>query len=219
MNGTEKASSRVNPDTTVRPDAVTWVCRFVVLLASALTAWLFLAPVPASAVPLLWTLDNASFAGGGTVSGSFVYDAQTGDYSDVLVTAEGPVSGDLTFDLAGGGSANGVGLLRNVDAPDFSGAITLRLQFVAPLTDAGGIIGLQLNSFMAGLAGCGNADCTLLIAGGGDSAFGSGTVISEAVVQVSEPGTLALFGAPLLSLLWLRRRKSQKSGKHIFKFL
>lgn len=198
--------SPFGPGDIANPDAVTWVCRLAALLAPALALWLFLAPAPAAAVPLLWSLDNVSFAGGGTASGSFVFDAETNSYSDVLVTAEGPVSGDLTFDLAGSGSANGVGLLRSDDAPDFSGAVTLRLQFLAPLTGAGGIIGLQLNSFMAGLAGCGNADCTLLFSGGGGE-FASGSVISEAVVQVSEPGTLALFAAPLFALLYRRRRK------------
>ncbi len=209
MNGNTNTPTSNEVHRIARPDSVTWVCRLVILLASTLSAWVLFAPVPASAVPLLWTLDNVSFVGGGSASGSFIFDAQTGNYSDALVTTEGPVSGDLIFDLVGSGSADGVSLFRNADAPDFSGSPTLRLLFVAPLTDAGGIIDLELNNFVAGLAGCVDADCTFITAGG-DGEFASGTVFSQSIAQVPEPGSLALFGAPLLSLFWLRRRKTQQ---------
>lgn len=47
-----------------------------------------------SAAPLTWTLDNVVFDDGGTVTGSFVYDADTNTYSGIsLQTAGGPITG------------------------------------------------------------------------------------------------------------------------------
>ena len=39
------------------------------------------------AVPVTWTLMDVNFVGGGALSGSFVFDADTGSYSDFNITA------------------------------------------------------------------------------------------------------------------------------------
>lgn len=169
--------------------------------------WILTSAAPASAVPLLWNLDNVTFVGGGSASGSFIYDADSNSYSSVSVTTSGGGTSNADFDFAFGGNALEVGLLRSSDAPDFSGSPLLRLEFIAPLTDAGGIIGLVLNDFSSGAAGCVHPDCigsTSVAAGH----FESGSVVAAGVAPVPEPGTLALFAGPLLSLFWLRRRES-----------
>jgi hypothetical protein len=49
----------------------------------------------ASAAPLLWTLEGVTFAGGGTASGSFDFNADTNVYSnvDITTTTGGSVTG------------------------------------------------------------------------------------------------------------------------------
>ncbi|WP_282605550.1 hypothetical protein [Pelagibius sp. Alg239-R121] len=185
----------------IRSDIITWISR----IAAVSALWLSLAPAPASAVPLLWTLDNVTFNGGGTATGSFLFDADTASYSNISVTTAGGGSLDAGFDILGGGSAAGANFLNSADGPDFSDSPTLRLVFLDLLTNAGGVVGLQLNDFSSGAAGCFNADCTILLSGIANQ-FASGSVIGEAVAQVSEPGTLMLFAVPLLAFALARRR-------------
>ena len=45
-----------------------------------------LATVNAHAIPGVWTLDNVVFDDGGIATGSFVYDADLSNYSDVDIT-------------------------------------------------------------------------------------------------------------------------------------
>ena len=40
----------------------------------------------AQATPMTWTLNNVKFNDGSTANGSFVFDASTGTYMDVLIT-------------------------------------------------------------------------------------------------------------------------------------
>ena len=63
--------------------------RMVLLLgALALTTALVTAPA-AIAAPLTWTLNNAVFNDGGTVTGSFVWDAATYSFGDYSFTVSG----------------------------------------------------------------------------------------------------------------------------------
>ncbi|TQV76353.1 PEP-CTERM sorting domain-containing protein [Denitrobaculum tricleocarpae] len=188
----------------VQSQLIAWICGIAGLFAF----WLVLAPAPASAVPLLWTLNDVTFNNGGTASGSFRFDADTASYSDVAVTTSG-AGIDASFDLAAGGNAEFLSLLNAADGPDFAGAPTLRLAFLDLLTNLGGEVGLELNSFSSAIAGCGNADCSLLI-GGVDFQLASGSVISEAVTQVSEPGTLSMLVLGLGVLGFKRRREASR---------
>ena len=54
--------------------------------------------IAASATPLVWTLSGVTFDDGGTASGSFVYDADTSQFSAVeLTTTTGSVLPGATF--------------------------------------------------------------------------------------------------------------------------
>ena len=185
----------------VQSQLIAWICGIVGLFAF----WLALAPAPASAVPLLWTLNDVTFNNGGTASGSFRFDADTATYSDVAVTTSG--SGiDASFDLAAGGDAGFLSLLNASDGPDFTGAPTLRLAFLDLLTNLGGEVGLELNSFSSAIASCGNAGCSILV-GGVDFQLASGSVIGQGFPQVSEPGTLAILALGL-AVLGVKRRRN-----------
>jgi hypothetical protein len=98
----------------------------------------------AFAGPITWTFTNATFAGGGTVTGSFVYDATGSSYSSLNVTAS-----------AGGGFAlTSFGLLNPSLVTDathrflvpttgnLTGVPNLELSFVSALTNGGGTVNL-----------------------------------------------------------------------------
>ncbi len=189
----------------IRSGAAAWARRLVCVFA----LWMAFASGPALAVPLLWTLNDVTFNGGGTASGSFRFDADTASYSDVSVTTAGGGSLDASFDFAAEGDADFLNLLNEGDGPDFNGAPTLRLRFLDLLTDAGGEVGLQLNSFFTGAAGCGNADCSIVLSSL-QGQFVSGSVIREAVAQVPEPGSLVMLMLGL-GLLGLKRRNEARN--------
>ncbi len=179
------------------------ICSFLGIFA----LWIAVTSAPASAVPLLWTLNDVTFNAGGTASGSFRFDADTASYSDIAVTTSGTGDSDTSFDLVAGTGLGYLQLLDSSAGPDYSGAVTLSLSFLAELTNAGGEVGLELNSFSAGLAGCANPDCFILTAVAGDQ-FASGSVISEVITQVPEPATLATLGLGLGLLAFTRRKKA-----------
>lgn len=121
----------------------------------------------ASAAPLTWTLDNVVFDDGGTVTGSFIYDADTNTYSGIsLQTAGGPITGASGYQLTwlGGSTQPSFPYSRSAfgfTAADFSAMVArdvydefgmyqfthhqypqLKLRFVSGLTNAGGTVAL-----------------------------------------------------------------------------
>src|SRR5690242_17875432 len=89
----------------------------------------------AVAGPILWTIDgdcadcHAAFAGGGTLSGSFVFDADTGMYSSVsLVTTSGTdvVAADYIFSQGTLSSSKTLFAVTS-NAADLSGTTTVDL--------------------------------------------------------------------------------------------
>ena len=119
----------------------------------------------AQAVPLTWDLNNVVFGDGTTVTGSFVFDADTTTFSDLDLTSSGgtavPAQNTWVYNtLCVGCQMNGgfAGFVA-VDSvgPDLTGAAVLSLfgSIGAPMTNAGGVIGLNF-----GVAGtCALADC------------------------------------------------------------
>lgn len=57
-----------------------------ILNAALLAAALLATPLVAQAMPVTWTLSGVTFAGGGTASGSFDFDADLDRYSNVAIT-------------------------------------------------------------------------------------------------------------------------------------
>lgn len=111
-----------------------------------------LIPAASFAVPVQWTLSDVRFADGGTASGSFIYDADTTELSAWSVSVAGGNTG--SFPALTYGSANstfysdsGFGnpqptLVLEIDAIRRQ----LRMTPLAPLTNAGGTVSLNLDT-------------------------------------------------------------------------
>ncbi|MEO8672826.1 MAG: hypothetical protein ABI411_16020 [Tahibacter sp.] len=135
---------------------------YILLRALGLAGLLFaLVPTLASAIDVKWTLSNASFDDGGTLSGYFVYNSDTG------------VIGERAISVAGGDTATfPVLIYNNADSrvtyspfgnpqPTLVTELNnsnrqLRLTPDAALTNAGGRVALNLAT---AAAGSGGAEC------------------------------------------------------------
>ena len=175
-------------------------------LAQAIfVAFLLTVSVVASATPVLWTFSGVRFSDGSTASGSFVFDADTVTYSDVLVTttsAPGTTydTSEVVTTLVFGSDATGLNLVDNFGLADLTGQRILNLDFAAPLTNAAGVVNIVIG-FPSFEGTCGVPSCA------SDSV--DRTVINaEGLIGVSipEPTTIALAGLGLIALGFIRRR-------------
>ena len=101
---------------------------------------------PVQAAILTWQLNDVVFEDGGTATGSFGFDADTNDYSDINITVEGPAfdgnSLNFTDDVVVLGDNEGLGLI-NLELP----VPAVGFFWDTPLTNAGGTIDIAFGSY------------------------------------------------------------------------
>jgi hypothetical protein len=168
------------------------------------------APANASATPVLWTI-NTTNDGGGTVVGSFVYDADTNLYSNIAITTTVPTATFDTSDIAaifGAPSPHRLVLIDGFVPGANDGKPVLLLNFPTGLTNLGGAL---LSSGQDGP--CDGADCSsigYLFEGVSVGGFLSGQISGTPVASaVPEPATLLLCSTGLLGAgvrRWRQRR-------------
>lgn len=169
---------------------------------------------PAYAESVLWTLQSVTFSGGGTGSGSFVYDADTNTYSSVNVMATaGPFIGGVHFiglNTAFGSTASQLGIAQSPNSPA-AGLPVLFLQFDTALTNTGGISNLVSGSSSPPSLPQGSYQ-TACIAIGGCDVLGPLMSVwlvnagSVTAVVVPTPGAAWLFGSALGVVGVIRRK-------------
>jgi hypothetical protein len=126
----------------------------------ALCALAMLFAASAKAVPVQYYLQNVTFNDGGIASGSFVYDADTNTYSNINIKttpASTRPAGTFTAIVPGFASSSGM-FVASTTAADLTGVPGLNLQFVTPLTNAGGTVNVAPTS-VEGV--CVNATCAV----------------------------------------------------------
>ena len=98
-----------------------------------------LAAGPAFAVPLTWYV-NGAFGDGGTITGSFTYDADTNTYSAVSLTVNGGSLSNVVYVTPNTPFVGPVQLSAVTAAGTGSGQRVANFVFSAPLTNAGGLV-------------------------------------------------------------------------------
>jgi hypothetical protein len=159
------------------------------------------------AEPITWTLDDVTSLGT-SITGSFVYDANTFTFSSIdITTSGGDVIPDETWTVEGKCCLTDAESLELVDtsAPNEAGANVLVLLFgVAPgeefLTDAGG--SLEIRDTQEGT--CLYTDCTGF--NGNTNYDVTGAVVSGSAIP--EPTTLPLLTV-IASMVIVMRKRSQ----------
>ncbi len=163
------------------------------LATAAVALAAMLTTTAASAVPVSWTLDNWTFSDGGTASGSFVYDADLGSYSDIAVmtTAGSNLFGSFYSDLVTG-DATGFEL-----SDGFGG--DLLASFTTALGNLGGMVTVvpygEFDFLSLGLRGHGGTPSSASVIG------------TPQVAAVPLPATLPLLGLGLAAAALVRRRR------------
>jgi hypothetical protein len=150
---------------------------------------------PAHSMTLTWTLENAVFTDGTSLTGSWKYDADDGTYTDLsamtmqLLPFEG-----ASYTMAGFVSGD-AGWFQATSPSPTSGTYTLDIYLEDDMTNSGGVIQIQL------------ALEELNDQGVYTSRTGRAGLVS-APVQLAEPATLGLLVFGLAGISLVRRRRA-----------
>jgi hypothetical protein len=187
------------------PKLLLVICGFILL------------PVSSPASQVLWTVSGVSFNDGSTAAGSFVFDADLDEFSNIdVTTTQGTVRSQGMFFpaenylfLNDSGCCNigstGV-LLLTSDAADQTGLPSLSLAFSTPLTDSGGAVTLALADSFEGH--CDTATCGII--GSPSEEVTAGSIIGTPVAP--EPCSTLLLGCGLGILFLLGHRNCQEAS-------
>jgi hypothetical protein len=181
----------------------------ILLLVALSAATLF-------AVPVTWTLSGVTFADGGTASGTFVYDADTGLYSSFnITTTTGSARTGATYHFGTNIYAPEYSLMVTVGSGDLTGTPALYLVFSSLLSNGGGTVPLVLGA---------DPDTTSSEASCSDAACGTsepvarqvtaGSITTNPVTPTPAPPTwiLGLIGLAALGLMMLMRKPGRVSA-------
>lgn len=178
--------------------------KFPVLL---LVLWTAIASMgsSASATVIKWQYD-ASYSDGSSASGSFLFNAETSNYSNIAIAYIGNGTyPDATFDTASS-TVNEIGgiFYDSSNAPFIAGSVSL---FFDTFPSLGDVNNLERFNFVTDVALCSNNDCT----GQGLPFF---TAVEKSLIGQVQPiplsATLPLAGAGLIvlgAIAGIRRRK------------
>lgn len=172
-------------------------------LACTVIAFGFLATT-AGAAPIQWTVSETTLDDGGTVSGSFVYDADSNVYSNIrLRTTAGTVGAAADFRTQCTTAYCLAALpqllfIASSNQADLTNVALLDIEPSAPLTNTAGTVDLEFGmSFL-----CSNAACSGI--GSGLRVAFSGKLIGTPYIAPTAPTpvpTNSAWGLALLTLL------------------
>jgi hypothetical protein len=170
-------------------------------IPSVLAAVLFLA-ASASAGPLTWVV-NGQFDDGGTISGSFVYDADTGQYSSVdVITTPGSTRSGADYLLYPCCTYLADFLVFVTTTGDLTGTPVLTAYLLSSMTNAGGTINLATAG--SGFEWYSEESCLDVFCTDGTGAQRYVVSGEVSTTTIPEPSTF-LLALPLCALIALRR--------------
>jgi len=172
-------------------------------MKSLITVCCFIVSVNTFAAPVTWTVHDAVFNNGATMTGQFDYDASTNTYSNISVQTSTYVAKD-----GDGYEIWNVDLNPSYDSlnvysptitptimPLYNGAVggsydaEFTVGFSGPLTNAGGTFALSGTELFSGYD------------------IYQRSLISGYITAVPVPAALWLFGSALAGLGWIRRQQ------------
>jgi hypothetical protein len=169
--------------------------------------------LPASAGPVTWTLSDVTLAGGGSISGSFTFDADTNIYSDIDIVTSGVTdidTGDnlfayIDYPEVWPETSYVLFAFTTASQPTAATQPLVSFQFVSPLTDAGGTISISTTSFFtSGVGTCTQVappvpgDTCNLVNSTPSDRVSIGAVVANSTSSSPEPSTLALMGTGMV---------------------
>jgi hypothetical protein len=172
-------------------------------VVSMVVCLLALVPLSANSVPVKWDVDVQldDGSGTGTVTGTFVYDVNTNSFADVNVSAVGDMfpasSATLTSFLYQYSNAHALDFVPT--AADFTGLQDVYIVLAQDMTDAGGVIDVNIIQTYE----CLDAPCDIF-----SSVLYGGIPIVGTITSVPLPAAVWLFGSGLLGLVGIARRKN-----------
>jgi hypothetical protein len=174
-----------------------------------------LLPFTASATPIMWTLNDFEFNDGGSAIGSFVFDADTGVFSEVNITttAGSTLSGD-TYGFEGPYADRNSGSFGTSITADYTDQLNFFFDIDGYMSNAGGTLDVfGFNSSAIGDFGWGEGICGDPKCGDYDDVLtsryylaNSTPTITGATVDVPSPGTLPLLMLGLIATGLVRRK-------------
>ena len=173
-------------------------------VSAALLAAAFLSvPMVAHATPVTWTLSGVTFDDGGIASGSFDFDADLGNYSNVALTTTAGGKFETNSFYARPGRGLSATYLAAGTGCGSDCRLTFWLTFASELTNAGGTSSFSADSgeFYAFDDGWTPKAMARSINTG---------EVSAQVTAVPEPASYALMLAGLAAVGFTRRRRSAK---------
>jgi hypothetical protein len=179
-------------------------------------ATLFALPTISSADAVTWNLVGVTFDGGGTATGSFVFNADANAGMGALISADivtAAVTPSSPYAISSPGFppdvSNGMTEIVFVQngISDLTGAPVLDLVFAGLLTDAGGTVGLAPGVLGGGSQlVCADSTCSAPNSEIPQLNIAGGKVVSEAVTT-PEPSAFLLLGMGLLTLAGATKRR------------
>lgn len=163
------------------------------------------------ASPVKWYFDDLHFVGGITITGSFIYDANTNVFSDIDVVASAePFNNVQYWEISPDSSSNFINLYSFSQKPGWLGTTILEEYYfygllAEPMTDVGTYIDFLNTSSLV----YGSSVCTFRSCSGGITGYpivNGGIRTKNALVPL--PSAIWMFGGGLIGILF--KRSSRK---------